>query len=93
MRDGRPVFEDCHAYCVWPRRAVCRPVGQLLGLFDPRGEAKKLFEEHGLPVIDVPSLSNIDPRIEVLVIGPRAFDGDAGPVGTRRGLAATGRTG
>ena len=71
-RHGRPVFEDRHAYSVWPRRPLSSE-GATIGLYDPRGEAKKLFEEQGLTAIHVPVLKDIDPRIEVLVIGPKAF--------------------
>jgi hypothetical protein len=72
VRDGRPVFEDRHAYSVWPRRRLSA-AGAMVGLYDPRGDAKRLFDQQGVNVIDVPKLSDIESRIDVLVIGPEAF--------------------
>ncbi len=79
LRDGRPVFDDCHAYSVWPRRRLSTD-GAVFGLYDPRGEAKRLFDEQGFSVIGVSSLNSIDPRIELLVIGPKAFGTTPAPL-------------
>jgi hypothetical protein len=79
VRDGKQVFQDDHQYSVWPPVRLSAG-GAVLGLYDPKGQARKLFAEQGLTVTDVPSLESVDPRIGVLIIGPGAFAGSQGPL-------------
>ena len=67
-RDGQTVFDDAHDYVVFPRTALPE-IGGRIGLYDPKGATRQLFEAAGLNVIPVDDLDQLDDRLDVLVIG------------------------
>ncbi len=78
-RGGKRVFEDTHSYAVFPRP---RPLALAarIGLHDPAGGTRKVFEALGLRAADVPSIEKIEPGLEVLVIGAGALKAQAAAV-------------
>jgi hypothetical protein len=80
VRGVKTVFEDHHQYTVHPPLRLGADPAPAIGIYDPRGKAKTLFQEHSLAFIDVAALDAIDGRIDVLVIGPGAFAATQGPV-------------
>ena len=67
-RNGEVVFDDTHHYAVFPRSGL-PPLDATVGLYDPKGTTRKLFEEAGLRTIPVKRLASLDPQLDVLVIG------------------------
>jgi hypothetical protein len=74
-KSDRVVFEDTHDYWVFPRP---RPpeLAAVIGLYDPQGPTRELFEAKGIRHQIVESLESIDPAIDVLAIGQEALPSD-----------------
>lgn len=67
-RDEQVVFEDSHAYSVFPAMRLPK-LSARVGLFDPVGKTKALFEAAGLEAKPVSKLETLGGDIDVLVIG------------------------
>jgi len=72
-RDGRRVFDETHHYAVFPRPTLPK-VAARIGLYDPKGSTRQLFEAHGFRTEPVESLARFDHGLAVLVIGAGAFE-------------------
>jgi len=70
-RDGKRVFDETHHYAVFPRPALPKLSAQV-GLYDPKGATRKLFEAGG-PAVPVEALDRLPAGLDVLVIGAGAF--------------------
>ncbi len=80
-RDGRRVFDETHAYAVFPPPTLPKLAARI-GLYDPKGATRKLFESGGLAAAPVEALDKLPLGLDVLVIGARAFAAEkaGGPV-------------
>ncbi|MCR4412758.1 MAG: hypothetical protein NUV77_10075, partial [Thermoguttaceae bacterium] len=67
-RDGAEVFGDTHWYAVFPRISLPSPAVPI-GLYDPAGTTRKLFESSGLKTTPVAALDRLPEGLAVLVIG------------------------
>jgi hypothetical protein len=72
-RNGTQVFEETHRYAAFPRLRL-PPGSAKIGLYDPKGTTRKLFQSNGVPAAEVASLGKLDPELDVLVVGARALE-------------------
>lgn len=80
-RDGRRVFDETHAYAIFPRPALPKLTARI-GLYDPKGATRKFFESAGLTTVPIRALDKLPADLEVLIIGAGAFAAEktGGPV-------------
>ncbi|HRT95373.1 MAG TPA: glycoside hydrolase family 2 TIM barrel-domain containing protein, partial [Planctomycetota bacterium] len=80
-RDGRRAFDETHAYAVFPRPTLPKLAARI-GLYDPKGATRKLFESNDLAAAPVEALDKLPAGLDVLVIGAGAFAAEkaGGPV-------------
>ena len=81
QRGDEVVFDDTHSYTLFPR-ATLPEITARIGLYDPRGSTRELFQAAGLRTVEVEQLETLDDRLEVLVIGANTLTaGEAeGPI-------------
>jgi len=72
-RNGRRVFDETHDYAVFPRPSLPKLMARI-GLYDPNGATRKLFESNGLATVPVEALDKLPSGLDVLVIGAGAFE-------------------
>ncbi len=70
--DGK-VVQDQKLFCFIGPRPRLPKVSARVGLFDPRGDTRGLFQEQVFEASPVASLDKLDPSLELLVIGAGAF--------------------
>ena len=73
-RNGERVFDDAHAYSVFPPLRLPRPSARI-GLYDTSGATAGLFADSQVEFARVASLDAVDPRLDVLVIGDGTLAG------------------
>jgi len=78
LREGKRVFADHYPIDVYPDVGFPE-IRARLGLFDPNGATRNVFEARNLNAIPVRDLSGIPESVEVLVIGSETLA--AGPKG------------
>ena len=75
-RSGREVFSDSRSLAVFPR--ICFPAIQThVGLWDPAGATRRVFDGAGLRTTAVTDLQTIPAAADVLVIGAGALQASA----------------
>ena len=81
QRGNQIVFDDAHSYTLFPRIGLPKITARL-GLYDPRGTTRELFQSAGLSTIGVERLEGLADRLDVLVIGANTLSaGEAeGPI-------------
>jgi len=72
VRHGETVFHDAHDYVVFPRMGLPE-LGGCVGLYDPKGATRRLFDAAGRKMIPVEQLDGLDGRLDVLVIAAGAL--------------------
>ena len=70
---GKLVFDETHRYAVFPPLRL-PALAARIGLYDPKGATRELFEAKGLRTERVASLGSPPAGLDVLVIGADAFD-------------------
>jgi len=73
FRDGKKVFEEARRYTVFPKPRLPK-VSAKVGLYDPKGATRKLFEAGGLSATPVESIGKLGGGIDVLVVGSDVFE-------------------
>ncbi|NLX95909.1 MAG: hypothetical protein GXY83_07020 [Rhodopirellula sp.] len=72
LRDGKQVFTDQHPLAVFPPMRLAAMACEV-GLFDPKGGTRELFQSQGLTTVAVSSLARLPQNIDLLVVGAGAF--------------------